>query len=110
MNTETKKLSDKIIDNDLVLETDVPEGGIRIYIDDQHHWVLSKMDMITWKKVKKLMRMGQDDQAVVWAIQRLLVAGTIDPQKLIDEVDYMLALEEAVASMVEPVTVQIKKK
>ena len=108
--TNAQKLNAKIVSNEEVEKTEIPEGGIRAYIDDENHWVLRKMDMLTWKRVKKMLRAQKDDESIIWAVQRLMVVGTRDPQDLADDLDYMLALEEAITSMVNPVSIQIKKK
>lgn len=103
-------MSAKIKKNDEVEKHEVPDGGHRIYIDEEAHWIVRKMDVPTYKKLKQMIRAGKDSEGAVWAITRLMVVGTCDPQGLEEDLNYLIAMENAVADLIEPMTAQIKKK
>lgn len=106
--SETKNLASKIASQEEVHGTQVPDKGLRVFLTEEYHWVVNKMDKETYKMVKKYIRAGKETEAAQFAINSMMVKGTIDPNK-IEDPDVLMGLENAVADMLNPVTAQIKK-
>lgn len=89
-------------------EMTVPEKGHRIYLDDDYHWIIKKVDMPTYKMIKRLSRAGEDSKAALHALKTLCVAGTQDP-KNIDDPDVVMGIEDGIFQIFNPMTAQVKK-
>jgi len=107
MSAETKVLS-KIATADEVEKATVPEGGSRIYLTDDYQWIVRKMEVPVYKMIKKMVAIGKETEAACYAVKTLMVTGTIDPND-IDDIDYLMGLENGVSQLMNPVIAQVKK-
>ena len=106
--SETAKLQAKIAPPEEVEAAEVPDKGRRVYLDEDHQWIVKKMDVPTYKMVKKLIAAGKETEAAQFAIKASMVIGTCNPQD-IDDPDFLMGLESGVAELMNPVTAQVKK-
>ena len=106
--TKTAQLQAKIKPHDEVQKTKVPEGGIRIFIDENYHWVIKKIHVPVYKKLKQMIRAGKDSEGAQYLVNTLMVAGTCDAMN-IEDVDILIGVENAVAEILDPVNAQVKK-
>lgn len=104
-STKTNILSPKEVSN-----TEVPRGGHRIYIDEDLQWVVKPMDLATYKKIKQMIRVGKETEAAIWALNRLMIAGTVSPMECENNLELVITIENAIADIIEPMSLQVKKK
>jgi len=93
-----------------LLDLQIPKGGARFDMGEEWIFVLKPITIDKWKMAKKMIEGGQSTEAAVMLVNSLAVDGSRKASEIPEhKINLFMALESSIASLIEPVEVDIKK-
>ena len=87
-----------------------PKGGCVVDMGGEWVFVLKPLDISTWKMAKKMIDNKQSTEAAVMIINTLAINGSRRASEIPEtEVGLYIAIEQAIADLIQPVEYEIKK-